>query len=167
MNIKQLDRLILNLRTAADELDKALMIFRAEDEVLGGDNNPLKDDERHMVEAIVQRKDPVFYADLLQASDISEAMLRIYPGRISTYNPSRIGRILKRSGRYHQLTGYDGERTYRLWVLRNVQGYAIRNTKDIYREYAKQIRDALPPGYDELAAKKRLVDDGNEGVSFI
>jgi hypothetical protein len=101
------------------------------------------------IEAFVKKGIGAFRCDLITASDMSDTLrnggafapLEMFAeGRYFT--PVKVGMIMKEIGLYKQIKCYHLGHPVRLWVTRNQAKYQNMDSKMLYREYERQMKEA-------------------------
>ena len=115
----------------------------------GLDGDYLQDHEKWLHQCIIDSYQG-FRRDLMTSAEIVTEAKRINPVIGGRFTPTSVGKILKKIGCYVQMrisyVDDNDERTQRrVWILRNVQGYAQSPIDVLADAYDSQQRSIMPP----------------------
>lgn len=103
--------------------------------------------EKWVLQKIEEQGHPIFRCDIVRPQDVLDALVWIDPNVKREMSLHQVGRILARIGRYAKRTVSENQRNHRVWILRHMDTYLTWASGELWREYEKQMRDNVPPGY--------------------
>lgn len=113
------------------------------------------------IETFIKKQHGVFKCDLVTASDMSETLKSgaiFAPNDMYVdskyFTPTKSGMVMSEIGRYLQIKTYSRGDRVMLWVLRNNMKYESMDSKTLYQEYERQMKEVRGELVKEMTVVK-------------